>query len=394
MMSIFGLFAKPLGYLLQWIYSLVPSYFVAIFLFTLLIRLVLFPLSIKQQKGQADRARLAPRLERIEKKYANDRVKLQQKQQELYQKEGVSLTGGCLPMLLQMLVLMSIIAVIYKPLTYVQTKNITATEISTCVTAVQQELTEGMEADSKEYKNAVSKFQENSYYRELYLLQYADTYGEEIRSALLNANLEAGMAETPAAEAATATLEVLRNTKEEFSIFGVSLLDMPNKDGIKPNWLWLVAIVSGLSALLSSVLSMHYSKGTMSKSQQEMGGCSTKGMMFSMPLFSLVISFTVPGGVALYWIFSNLLALVQTVVLNQMYNPAKIRAQAEAEYAERRRKKAEDKARLKAARLEEQAAWQREENEKKAAKEGKLPPKKKTEEKSGNATDEAVDSAE
>lgn len=394
MMSIFGLFAKPLGYLLQWIYSLVPSYFVAIFLFTLLIRLVLFPLSIKQQKGQADRARLAPRLERIEKKYANDRVKLQQKQQELYQKEGVSLTGGCLPMLLQMLVLMSIIAVIYKPLTYVQTKNITAAEISTCVTAVQQELTEGMEADSKEYKNTVSKFQENSYYRELYLLQYADTYSDEIRSALLTANKEAGMAEAPADAAATATLEVLRTTKEEFSIFGVSLLDMPNKDGIKPNWLWLVAIASGLSALLSSVLSMHYSKGTMSKAQQEMGGCSTKGMMYSMPLFSLVISFTVPGGVALYWIFSNLLALVQTVVLNQMYNPAKIRAQAEAEYAERRRKKAEDKARLKAARLEEQAAWQREENEKKAAKEGKRPPKKTTEENSENSESEATNSAE
>ncbi len=93
-------------------------------------------------------------------------------------------------------------------------------------------------------------------------------------------------------------------------------------------------------------------------------------MLYGMPLFSLFISFTVPGGVSVYWIFSNLLAMVQTVVLNSMYNPAKARAQAEIEYAERRRKKAEDKARLKAARLEEQAAWQREENEKKQAAKG------------------------
>ena len=151
---------------------------------------------------------------------------------------------------------------------------------------------------------------------------------------------------------------------------------MPNKDGIKPNWLWLIAIASGVAALLSSLLSMRYSKSTMSQSQQAAGGCSNKGMMYSMPLFSLVIAFTVPGGVALYWVFSNLLAMVQTVVLNAMYNPVKAREQAEVEYAERRRKKAEDKERLKAARLAEQAAWQKEENEKKAAKEGKRPPKK------------------
>ena len=327
MMKLFGLFAVPLGYVLQWIYRLVPSYFVAIFLFTLLIRLLCFPLNIKQQKSQVDRAKLAPRLERLEKKYANDRQKLQQKQQELYQKEGVSLTGGCLPMLLQMLVLMSIIAVIYKPLTYVQTNKITADQIATCVTAVETQLTEGK--DEKEAKKITSRFQENSYYRELYLLQYAEEYEEPMRTALTEAATAAGQSEAEAAASAKGTLQVLQDTKKEFSIFGVSLLDMPNKDGIKPNWLWLIAIASGVAALLSSLLSMRYSKSTMSQSQQAAGGCSNKGMMYSMPLFSLVIAFTVPGGVALYWVFSNLLAMAQTVMLNDMYNPVKAREQAE-----------------------------------------------------------------
>ena len=108
-----------------------------------------------------------------------------------------------------------------------------------------------------------------------------------------------------------------------------------------------------------------------------MAGCSNGMMMYGMPIFSLVIAFTVPGGVALYWVFSNLLGIVQTVILNNMYNPAKARAQAELEYAERRRKKAEDKERLRAARLAEQAAWQKEENEKRLAAQGKG--KKKTE---------------
>ena len=120
MLKIFGLFAVPLGYILRWVCSIVPNYLIAIFLFTLLMKLLLFPLNISSQKGAADRARLAPRLERIQKKYANDRKKMAEKQQELYDKEGVKMTAGCLPQILQMLVLFSIIAVIYKPLTYVE----------------------------------------------------------------------------------------------------------------------------------------------------------------------------------------------------------------------------------------------------------------------------------
>ncbi len=363
MMKIFGLLAVPLGYLLRWIYTLIPSYFVAIFLFTFVLRVVMFPLSIKTQKGQADRARLAPRIERLQKKYANDKQKMAQKQQELFEKEGVSMTGGCLPMVVQMLVLFSIIAVIYKPLTYVQRVN--ETDLNTCITAVS----DGLVADGKmDRKKADTTFNKNSYYSELNLMQYVDTYSTDITDKLV----ASGKTEAQAGE----ILDKIRDTEQQFNLFGVSLLEMPNKDGIKPNWLWLVAIASGLAAFLSSLLSMHYNKGTMP--EQQAGGCSTNSMMYVMPIFSLVIAFGVPGGVAVYWVFSNLLALVQTVILNQMYNPAKIRAQAEAEYAERRRKKAEDKERLRQARLAEQAAWQQEENEKRLAKEGKLPrpPKK------------------
>ena len=93
MTAIFSLFAKPLGWVMHWIYQLVPSYFLALLIFTFAIRLVLFPLSINNQKSQMDRARLAPRLERIQKKYAQDRQKMAQKQQELYEKEGVKMTA-------------------------------------------------------------------------------------------------------------------------------------------------------------------------------------------------------------------------------------------------------------------------------------------------------------
>ena len=196
------------------------------------------------------------------------------------------------------------------------------------------------------------------------LMDKVDTYEEQIRAALT---------EKKDAQKADEVIGVLQETKEQFSIFNQSLLQQPSYTGIKPNWLWIIAILSGVTALFTSLLSMHYNKPSQPQQMQQPGGCSPNAMMYMMPIMSLVISFSVPAGVAVYWIFSNLLALVQTVALNAMYNPAKIRAQAELEYAERRRKKQEDKERLKAARLAEQAAWQKEENEKRAQKAGKKP---------------------
>ena len=363
-MGIFSFLATPLGYVLRWIYQLLPNYFAALFVFTLLVRLVIFPLNIKSQKSAADRARLAPRLERIQKKYANDRQKLAEKQQALYEKEGVSMTGGCLPMIVQMLVLFSVIAVIYKPLTYI--KGVSAEDLSTCRTAVIETMKEDgtWDDDKKNQQN----FNEKSYYLEMNLMEKTDKYEQQIRDALI----KSGKSEADT----DATMGLLKETKDQFSVFNVSLLQQPSYSGIKPNWLWIIAFLSGLTALFTSLLSMHYNKASQPQQPQQPGGCSPNAMMYMMPLMSLFISFSVPAGVAVYWIFSNLLALVQTVVLNAMYNPAKIRAQAEAEYAERRRKKQEDKERLKAARLAEQAAWQKEENEKRAQKAGKKPVKK------------------
>ena len=368
-MGLFSIFAKPLGWVLHWIYQLGTGYFLALLIFTVATRLVLFPLSIKNQKNQADRARLAPRLDRIQKKYGQDRQKMAMKQQELYEREGVKMTGGCLPMLVQMLVLFSVIAVIYKPLTYVQ--NIPAAHIDTCISVAVESLDE----NNKDDKNIIMQMEnEKSYYRELYMLKQIAPNREAMVDRLVADNK---LSETDAA----ATVATMERTADEFSIFGKSLLEMPKTYGILPNWTWLIVLASGLSAFLSSMLSMHYSKSTMSKEQQEMGGCSTNMMMYMMPLMSLVISFTVPAGVAVYWTFSNLLAMLQTVILNSMWNPAKIRAQAEAEYAERRRKKKEDKERLKAARLAEQAAWQEEENKARARAKGDITQKKSAETK-------------
>lgn len=345
MMDIFSIFAKPLGWVMSLVYNWLGSYLITILVFTFLIRLVLFPLSLRSQKTQADRARLAPRLERLQKKYAKDPKKLQEKQMALYEKEGVKMTAGCLPSILQMLVLFSVIAVIYKPLTYL--RQVPAEAINASVTAITAIADENGD-------KVVSERELAGYYQELGILRYAPQYPDQIKAEMV----KAGVSEPEK------VYDQLIEVKEEFSVFGVSLLDMPWQGSVtKINWLWLIAILSGVTSMLTSLISMRYSRAMMGDQQQPGQGCTNNMMIITMPLMSLIISFTVPAGVGVYWIFSNLLALVQTLVMNMIYNPAKIRAEAEKEYEERRRRKKEDKERLKEARLREQAEWQKAEKE-------------------------------
>ncbi len=335
-MGFLDFLGTPLGYVLGFIFDFVGDYFLAIFIFTLLVRLLLFPLSLKTQKNQADRARLAPRLERLQKKYAKDPRKLQEKQMALYEKHGVSMTGGCLPMIVQMIVLFGIISAIYSPLTHLTT--VPEDVIQATATAMQKQ---------PELKDHKADFDKDGYYQELRILQNIDNekYTADIEKAIVNIN----KGKTYKATDAKAYISEMKDM--DFSLFGINLLGQPNQNG---GLLWLIPIFSGITAFFSSLLSMHYQK-QMTKGQMQQGqGCSNVMMLVMMPAMSLFIAISVPGGVGLYWICSNLIALLQTYVLNQIYNPAKIREQAEIEYEERRRKKQEDKKRLAEARAREQ----------------------------------------
>ncbi len=364
MSAIFDLIAIPLGWLLGLIYKVVPNYFGAIFLFTLATRLLLFPLSLKSQKSQADRAKLQPRLQRLQKKYQNDPKKLQEKQMALYEKEGVSPAGGCAPMLVQMLILFGIISVIYAPV-----KNLTSVPdavINTSISVVNSNLSEAE--------------QKRSYYKELYMLNNLDKHEEEVKKAIVEMKGDDEQALYTSLDADQYYDEMM-DIKEQFSLFGVSLLQNPwNEKGFAGiNWLWLVALISGLTSLLTSLLSMHYSKKlTAGEVNDKAQGCSNFMMLLWMPLFSLYISFTVPGGVGVYWICSNIIALGQTALLNKIYDPVKIREQAEIEYEERRKQRQEDKKRLAESRAREQKALAEEQN---AQKKGEQKPRKKAEEK-------------
>ena len=121
-----GIIAKPLSYLLIWLYDLVGSYGIAILILTVLIKLCLYPLYAKQIKSTMRMTDVQPKIKEIQQKYAKDKEMMNEKMMELYKDEGVSMYGGCLPMIVQMFIIMGLFALLRTPMSYLDTNKLFA----------------------------------------------------------------------------------------------------------------------------------------------------------------------------------------------------------------------------------------------------------------------------
>jgi len=117
------LIGKALGAILYFIYSFVNNYAMSIILFTILVKLILLPLTLNQLRQTQKMAELQPKLKEIQEKYKNDKEKLAAKQMELYQKENINPFGGCLPILIQLPILFGLFSVLREPQKYVFVNN-------------------------------------------------------------------------------------------------------------------------------------------------------------------------------------------------------------------------------------------------------------------------------
>lgn len=113
-----GIIAKPLGYLVRILYGITGSYGISLIILTAIVKLVLYPLYVKQIKSTANMAELQPKMQEIQRKYADDQAKQQQALQELYSENGYNPMGGCLPMLIQFPIIMGLFALLRNPMQY------------------------------------------------------------------------------------------------------------------------------------------------------------------------------------------------------------------------------------------------------------------------------------
>ena len=313
--TIYAIVGYPLGWIMWACYQVVHNYGVALIFFTLLTKIILLPLSIKQQKSQVKMALFQPKMQEIQKKYANNREKMNEEMTKLYQKEGYNPMSGCMPLLIQMPILFGLIDVIYKPLYHIL--RIPKEVITQAVEVAKNVVLTGMgqEAGAKFIAANPGLRQENLIMKgfEMNPDAFISTIGQDFADKITGFD-------------------------QRFLFWDLSQIPT-----LALNLLVLIPILSGVTALLVSMVSMKMTRQT-SANTPGMGGMNVM-MMLMMPLMSAWIAFQVPAGVGLYWALSNLFAMCQTLLLYRLYNPKemieKAKVEEEARREEERRERAE-----------------------------------------------------
>ena len=270
---------------------------IAIILFTVITKILLFPLQLKSKKGMIDQQRIAPQLAALEKKYRNNKQKYSEEVQKLYKKEGVSMMGGCLPTLLMLVVILGLYGPIYRPIHYLMVDKNADT-----VAALSNQL-------SVDYANGayLGDTGEDSAIVKVNKQIEAGRVDELTLSQALNGNVERVQALIGAPEGYAGLFEI------DFNFFGLNL-------GIQPSYSpfniqALLPIISAITAYLMSMLTQKLNAASVNNSAAAQAANTSKMMLYFMPIMSLIIGFTLPAGLTLYWIVNNILSAIQEPIL-------------------------------------------------------------------------------
>ena len=290
-MNFFYILSGPLGYVMEWIYKLLPNYGWDIILFTLLINIVKIPLQLSQQKSMAKMSAFQPMMQEIQTKYKDKPEKQQEEMLKLQQDYGYNPTAGCVPMLLNFLVMFGVIGVVYNPLQRIFHISAAAlTSAGEALTAAGVNFT-------------------------------AITRDTTIISQLV-AGGNAELLKCFTAE----QIATITEFSQHMTFLGIDLTRVP-KIGLS------LDIVLPLLSVITMFLSTHIS---MKASGQQMQG-SMKLTMYMMPLLYLFFCFTYPQAFSLYYVISNIVMTVQTQVMRKVYDPEKMRKEVEAEIAAKKK---------------------------------------------------------
>lgn len=331
--GIFDIINVPIGYILRGCYALVDNYGIAILLFALITRLLLLPLGIKSEKGRRKMMKAQPRIQQLQQKYkGNTRdPRYQEEMQKIYSEEGYSPMAGCLPQLIQLPIILSLWTNIRSPLTYLC--DMSAATIERIFNAL----------------GGTATFGENATYTtvpQLTLIQkISENYTELQSQGVLPENYQ----------------------NINLNFLGLNL-------GDTPQFAWNITVILPFLAALSSFLVSFVSQKINQNGTKQAPGMNA--MLYLMPLITLFLGYTFQIGICIYWIFTNILMIIQTVVL------AKVIREKEPEPVVKEKKlnynQIEKQRRLEEEKEREKAEIERKEKAE-AEKKGKSAKKKKTE---------------
>ena len=337
MQSIFNLINVPFSYVIRFFNGITGSYMLALFGFALVVKIVLFPLGIKQQKNMVKQATLRPKEMAIRAKYAGrtdkaTQQKMQNEIMELYQRENYNPAGGCLPMILQLVVVWAIYRIVYGPLTYLCAMDAEALNAVRMAVAALQD-TAGTAIEN------LKAFSGN----EIQLLSIVnDTTSQGIGgvSAVIEKLRELYASNPEYVEEAT---RVLVDNPPNMTVFGMNLAVAPSKDF--PSWLLIVPALNLLTTWCSTKITRKLSYQAPSQ-QEGQAASSMKLMEITMPLMITFMAYTLPAALGIYWVFQNILGVLQQFILSKMY-PYPVFTEEDLKAAERELKGKKNKPKAK-----------------------------------------------
>ena len=293
----------PFGYVLDFLYRFTTNYGLALILFAIIVRLVLIPINAKSKKSMMKMSRLQPRIQEIQRKYADDKQKQNEAIQRLQQEEGATMgCGGCLWSLVPLLILLPLFQVIRQPLVYMLHLDAdTANGIVEIVKAGMPELFTGTAGTTYSQVLAASHIPEFS-------AQILEKYPDIAPRVLEGLN---------------------------FSFLGIDL-------GIVPQWkIWtweaydwahfgafLLPVASTGVQFLSMLISQKQNNSVITNekglqdeemAKKSQANQSTQTMLYMMPLMTLWIGFTVPGALSIYWLIQGVISAVQDLILTKHF---------------------------------------------------------------------------
>ena len=285
-----GSISSLFGYILNFIYELVKNYGLAIIIFSVLLKLVLLPLSIKQQKTMKKTAKIQKKVKELQEKYKNDQMKMNQEMMDLYKRENLSPFSGCLSSIIQIVLLFAMFGLVRSPLTYM--KKIDTDTLNNYVVEIKQEVGE----------NSISRN-----YPQISILKYVTTHKTEEDPLYIN-----------------------------MDFFGLDLSNIPQE-----NWQdWTVYIIPVLYVLTTMISMKITTKMTSADTKkediieikneedkdknkdkepdpQDMAAQMNKSMSWFMPIMSVSIAIIAPLGLALYWLVNNILMIAERLIINK-----------------------------------------------------------------------------
>ena len=291
----FQFFANIFGYLLELLYSIINNYGLAIIFFTIIIKILFIPFSVKQQKTMKKSAKLQEQMKILQFKYKNDPEKLNQEVMELYKTEKMNPFSGCLTAIIQIILLFSIFYLVRSPLTYMQ--KIPEENMNNYVKQLQES-----------GKSVSNVYPEIDIIREYNFLKEQNPEDEYIDKANLKMNF-----------------------------LGLDLSKVPQQN-LTDYTVYIIPVLYILSSFVSIKLSTAMQQKEQNNKEKEVIDGTTgkelvpeegknemdavmetnKMMSWFMPLMSVSVALVAPLGLALYWLTNNILMIIERLILNKV----------------------------------------------------------------------------